>query len=99
MDIVAYTYRADHYCGDCIVRELGVEPGEVPGSVTAEQVLDVAAHAQGIDREDEWTFDSGDFPKVVLAGQLRSGQDYPLIEKDGGETADRCGRCHTILAP
>lgn len=100
--LAAYSYRADIYCGECIIEKLIETKEAAPAArdMDTEKVLDQVAGANAIDREAEETFDSDDFPKVAFANQLRSGQDYPLVDEDGGgETADRCGRCHAILAP
>jgi hypothetical protein len=101
MDIAAYTYRADLYCPECIVEPLIVtgEASQAARDMDPEEVLDQIAGANAINREDEETFDSDDIPKVAFANQLRSAQDYTLDDEDGGETADRCSWCHTILAP
>lgn len=73
-DIVAYTFKADTYCPDCIVAQ--VTPGV---TATAEDVLKLIADLRGIERMDEWSFDSGDFPKVVFGSQV--------------EEPERCGSC------
>jgi len=101
MGIVAYTYRAAHYCPGCVIEAL-ISTGEASPAardMDPEEVLDQTAGANAIDREDEGAFDSIYFPKVAFADQLRSGREYTLFEEDGGETADRCGWCGTILAP
>lgn len=64
-DIVGYTHRADIFCPDCIVQQID---NLVGGRV--EERLDYLASEFGINREDERTFDSGDFPKVVFRDQL-----------------------------
>lgn len=70
--IVAYSYRADIYCPQHTVEQVMIDR-EVPNSVrqslvsmTEESALDFLAETYGIDREDERSFDSGDFPKVVF---------------------------------
>jgi hypothetical protein len=81
--VVAYTYAADIICPACAI--LAFTPGcfePLPG-VTAEQVLDAVAVNRGIDRTDEWTFDSDDFPKIVFADQV--------------EPSERCGSCSEVL--
>jgi hypothetical protein len=94
--VVACVYDADLYCPDCIVQQLGQPPiADVAGAV--EEALDDIAGALGFDRDDETGFDSGTFPKVAFAEQVRSAADYPLRDDDGGETADRCGHCHRVL--
>lgn len=65
-DIVAYTYNADIYCPACILQAMGV----LQPNGTTEWALDSLALDRGIDRYDERTFDSGDFPKVVFASDL-----------------------------
>ena len=80
-DIVAYMYNADLYCGECIVKLVSGDPDYF--HLDTEEALNQFAQVEGIDREDEATFDSGDFPKVVLRDQL-----------DGDE---HCGHCHTPL--
>lgn len=71
-NVVGYTYQADFYCPECIVRQLTLE--EQPDYTTTEQDLDFLARMRGINREAEETFDSGDFPKVVLVDQLEGDE-------------------------
>lgn len=92
--VVAYTYRAELLCPDCTVKNtfsnyllsqgfngLGVIPltDFVVRKVKEETILDFLAGRDLVDRTDETSFDSGDFPKVVFESQL-----------DGGETCDDC---------
>lgn len=85
-DIVAYTFQADTYCPDCI-GELVYHPnGDAAAAYPdggAEAQLDWVADALGIDRGDEHTFDSGDFPKVVFSCQI--------------EETEHCGQCGTEI--
>lgn len=86
--IVGYTYKADTYCtsGECL--PLATGPGQdfdgwalAPGIFqTTEQNLSEIAAAFGIDRDDEYSFDSDYFPKVVLSVQI-----------DGEEHCATCG--------
>ncbi len=81
MRIVAYTYKADLYCPDCLFEAMfGVD--RLDDSNT-EAVLDSKADALNIDRDDESTFDSGSFPKVVF--------------KDQVDKKDKCGSCGVDL--
>lgn len=80
-DIEAYMYQADLHCGSCISGIMGAS-GD-PSNVEA--WLDHVAFEHGINRHDEYTFDSGDFPKVVLGQSL-----------DGG-SLDHCGSCGDCL--
>ncbi|MEY4081121.1 MAG: hypothetical protein RL430_1551 [Actinomycetota bacterium] len=79
MKIIGYAYLAAIYCPGCIV-------AAVNGTATrqgsfAEQDLDALARERGIDRMDEHTFDSDDFPKVIFSTQV---EDDEHCEKCGG---------------
>lgn len=67
-DIVGYTFNADVYHGECL-------PLTGPGSESVEDVLDQLARDRGIDRYDERSYDSGDFPKVILDSMIE-GPEY-----------------------
>jgi hypothetical protein len=99
-DIVAYTYRAAVYCPRCIVGRLSVNPGDARHRTepwpfatveTTEANLDALARLAGVDRDDERSFDSGDFPKVVFRD---SAADYAYTE---GEP-ERCATCGEAVA-
>lgn len=66
-DIVAYTYQAETLCPGCIMAKFNAD-GRLGDDV--ETVLAWHAKVRGIDHEDERSFDSGDFPKVVFASQI-----------------------------
>lgn len=76
-DIVGYTYRADNYCPGCIEGQLPTGPGETfdgwalarDVTMTPEDNLDEIAAHFGIDRRDETTYDSAEFPKVIFRDQ------------------------------
>lgn len=82
--IVGYTYQADNHCRDCIVgffpRWDQFQPLVTNG---AEGILDAVASLINIDRNDESSFDSGDFPKVIFADMVEEGE--------------RCGGCGEVL--
>lgn len=94
-DIVAYTYRAETYCPNCIIDQLPTGPDEmfdgwavvkpyhVFAPMNTEQNLSEIAAAFQIDRFDESSFDSGDFPKVVFDSQI--------------EDTEYCGNCGSEL--
>jgi len=66
-DIAGYTYNADIYCRMHIVPAIDGQ-AEVP-EAEVEAKLDYLAKMLGIDRYDERSFDSGDFPKVIFESQ------------------------------
>lgn len=74
--IVGYTFQADLYCPRCIVET--VQPSRTHGRsphTDVELVLNAIAEDRGIDRNDEWTFDTDVFPKVVFAGDVVPERD------------------------
>ena len=76
-EITAYTFNADIWCVGCVEEHFERSHGIAPA--TAEDMLDEYAEANGIDRMDESSFDSDDFPKVIFD-----------IDLDGVEI---CGWC------
>ena len=81
MRIVGYSYKAANYCNDCIVKEVaGITPKHYLTGDT-EYALSYIAKNMNIDRMDERTYDSDDFPKVIFADQ---------VEDD--ETCSNCGQ-------
>jgi hypothetical protein len=85
--IAGYRFQDATYCPGCIGRAITADPrydgwALAPGIVMgAEDDLSEIAAAFGINRSDESTFNSGDFPKVVLAGRIPDG-----------DACRRCGR-------
>lgn len=98
--VVGYTFNADIYCdGVCIIRAIG-EIGPVTydraeritdvtelfdGSATVEDALAVIGTARGINRDDERSYDSSDFPKVIFASE-----EFP-------DYCPRCAVCTGVL--
>lgn len=87
-EIAAYAYGAELLCPGCTIEALPTGEGErfdgwalAEGvRMSAEDNLSELALAFGIDRDDESTFDSDDFPKVVFLDSL-----------EAGETCSHCG--------
>lgn len=65
--IVGYAYKADTYCPEHILMQLGVGITSVRGT---EATLDLVADARGIDRLNEHSYDSDEFPKVIFASDM-----------------------------
>ena len=87
--IVGYAYRADLWCEACLREEPRIVQDIKPApngcvSLSAELMLDMLASRNGIDRNDEYSFDSDDFPKIVTLGHL----DF-----HSNEDLDECGEC------
>lgn len=79
-DIVAYTYRADTLDPECMIEQGIAEGWLAPAArgMRAEDALEQAQHHFGIDRMDEYSYDSDTFPKVVFNYQTEG---------------EHCGRC------
>jgi hypothetical protein len=77
-----YIYKADLYCQDCILDALLPEDEarryRVAGHGDIENTLDQLARNRRINREDEYTFDSDDFPKIVFDNELEDGDECGL---------------------
>jgi hypothetical protein len=76
--IVGYSFNAENFCTTCTRDAWGHT------HQTVEQALDDAAQRLAIDRGDESSYDSNDFPKVIFAGQVE-------------DSDERCARCHERL--
>lgn len=84
-DIAAYTYRTDLYCPACTIEAMiatGIAAPAARNMPTVE-VLDQCAAAMAIDRDEDTSFDSEEFPKPVLLDWL--------------DPADTCAACHEPL--
>ena len=88
-DVVGYTFNAATYCPGCIIDTLPTGKGEVfdgwayasgADPVGTEDNLDEIVAVFGIDRQDEQSYDSDTFPKVVFRDHL-----------DDDERCDSCG--------
>ncbi|BDZ52795.1 hypothetical protein GCM10025867_50360 (plasmid) [Frondihabitans sucicola] len=82
-DIVGYTYKAENFTPERLVEELIVRGELAPAArgMTVEEALDQLAAVDGIDREDEFSFDSDDFPKVIFESQVTE-DDYAWLGWD-----------------
>lgn len=83
-DIVGYMYNADIWTPAGII-ELGIRDGWLAPAardMDAEEVLDQAHHQFGIDRYDECSYDSSEFPKVVFRASVESDE---LFRNEYGE--------------
>lgn len=92
-DIVGYTYKAENVHPRCLKLDTA-EGGAFDGWALASGVrmsveanLNEVAAAFGIDRMNERTFNSDEFPKVIFADSIEDGEccsacGTPLIDSD-----------------
>jgi len=67
-DIIGYTYNADNFTPKALI-EFMVQIGELsPAAIDMlpEVALNQLANVYAIDRDNEYSFDSNDFPKVIF---------------------------------
>lgn len=85
-DIVAYIYQADICCPSCI-EDMFVEEYERTGRdaflMSTENLLRAVAQLRGIDYDNQYSYDSDDFPKPVFASEL--------------ESDEHCGSCQELI--
>jgi hypothetical protein len=79
MHVVAYTFWADIYCPECITEQVNrlrhicsQEELDSLSFAGSETRLDYLAEILGIDRYDEASYDSDEFPKVVFSTSVDS---------------------------
>lgn len=75
--IVGYTFKAQQFCPEHLI-EFMVQNGYLSPAardMRVEDVLDQHAGAEGVDREDQHSFDSDDFPKTILDQQLEEVEE------------------------
>lgn len=77
-DIVGYTYRAENYMPANLIEVLIANGEASPAArdMNVEEVLNQIAGANAIDRMDEYSFDSSEFPKVIFDSQLTEDDDW-----------------------
>ena len=98
-DIVGYTFHTEQYCPEHVLdavrdaypRDYPLGWSMLPGETT-ESILGFVARQLDIDHEDEHSYDSGEFPKVIFRD---SAHESGCGDSDGCN--DRCATCHEPL--
>lgn len=80
--IAGYTYNTENFCNECILTAFSGVRENIGFAFSVEGVLDIVAGAMNINRHDENTFDSSEFPKVIFDCQI----------EDGDEKCAKCNR-------
>jgi hypothetical protein len=84
-EIVGYMFRADLYTPLGVIAALPTGENEIydgwglsplADDQSTESNLDEIAYAFGINRNDEYSFDSSEFPKVVFRYMLEGGEEF-----------------------
>lgn len=81
-DIVAYTYKAEQYTPAGVIAALDYDDdfdGWRLGTgvvMTPEENLDELAAAFGINRQNEHSFDSDVFPKVIFGSSVEPDEEF-----------------------
>lgn len=84
-DIVGYTYRAENYTPAGLIERMVRDGNLSPAArdMSAEDVLDQHAGACAIDRYEEHTFDSNEFPKVIFVYHMAAEPGRGLVNEFG----------------
>ena len=81
--IAGYSFNTENMCETCILEAFTGVKENVGFVFSIEGVLDQIAGAMKIDRMDERSFDSSEFPKVIFNYQLEDGE--------------KCAKCNDTL--
>ena len=88
-DIVAYTYSANQFTPSGLIQTLINEKRLTLAALDMreEDALDQLAAYELIDREDERSFDSDSFPKVIFRDQV---EDWDQFVNENGDYVKLC---------
>jgi hypothetical protein len=84
-ELAAYLYRADLYCPACVIEAMIATRDASPAArdMPTEAVFDQCAEAMVVNRGDETSYGSDEFPKAVFLDAL--------------DNDDRCAACQDLL--
>lgn len=73
--ITGYTFQAENYCPEHMIETLITQGMASPGArgMEPEEVLFQLQFSEGVDYEDETSYDSGVFPKAIWDGMPDRG--------------------------
>jgi hypothetical protein len=83
-DIAGYTYNTENYTPTNLIEVL-IAAGEASPAardMAVEDVLDQIAGANAVDRYDERSFDSSEFPKVIFWSQVDMEHDWEWLGEE-----------------
>lgn len=95
INIAGYTYKAENLCAECVLNALDRGAGLNLGwEYEPDNIIRLVAICMGIDMDDESSYDSDDFPKIIFHDSERQRSPYLPIAQQ--ETED-CSHCYTTL--
>jgi hypothetical protein len=82
-DIVGYSYRAANLCAPCTAYKVcrGATVTDPPSASEARAMIEVEAVDRDINFDDESTFDSSEFPKVIFRDQAEHGETCDVCQE------------------
>jgi hypothetical protein len=82
-DIVGYSWNAENYTPGGLIEAMIANGQASPAArdMDTEEVLDQIANANAIDRYNERSYDSAEFPKVIFASDVEEGETF--LDADG----------------
>lgn len=80
-----YLFQADVYCPGCMTEIMIARGDASPAArdMVSVEVMEQISHSAGVDFDDEYSYDSDDFPKIIT-----NEPEGPL----------NCGRCGTDIS-
>lgn len=77
-EITGYVFKAETFCPRCLKRKMYVDGfiDKTLKSQSTEDMLDLLADDLKVNRNDEWTFDSDNFPKVIFKSDSELIPDF-----------------------
>lgn len=95
LDIAGYTYKAENLCAECTITALcGDESLNIGWEYDADNVIRFAALVKGINMDDEFSYDSDDFPKIIFHNSERQRSPHLPIAL---QETENCSHCYTTL--
>lgn len=94
-DVVGYDYNGRQLCAYCLIETL-ISVGEASPAardMDTDDVLDQIAQANAIDRDDESSYDSDEFPKVIFRDSVHNGipHEWYRTRLTGNVVCRNCG--------
>lgn len=77
-EITGYVFKAETFCPKCLRRKMYMDGfiDKTLKSQSTEDMLDLLADDLKVNRENEWSFDSDMFPKVIFKSDSELVPDF-----------------------
>jgi hypothetical protein len=98
-DVAGYTYNAENYCSGCIIEAFSGIPENIGWEWSVEGVLDVIAAVMKVNRDDENSFDSSEFPKRIMCDSATNAAYFAqsIAAQIHDDSVEHCKCGNTII--